>query len=77
LKLSESFDDRARDCYNLEEDIGEKANLAEKLPQKAQSLRTELQASRESVGAKMPRKNRQHDPKRADQWWNRQSRGPP
>jgi uncharacterized sulfatase len=76
LKLIEFFDDDALELYNLEEDIGEKTNLAEKLPQKARSLRAKLRAWRESVGAKMPRKNPEYDPGRAAQWWSRRSKRP-
>ncbi len=75
-KLIEFFDDGALELYDLQEDIGEKSNLAEKLPQKAQSLRAELRAWRESVGAKMPRKNPKYDPQRAGQWWSRRSKKP-
>lgn len=75
-KLIEFFDDGARELYNLEDDLGETADLARKLPQQAQSLRDQLQAWRESVGAKMPRKNPEYDSQRAGQWWNRQSKKP-
>jgi arylsulfatase A-like enzyme len=57
-KLMEFFEDGRLELYNLKDDIGEKANLAAKMPDKAKELRGKLVAWREQVGAKMPTKNK-------------------
>jgi arylsulfatase A len=40
--------------YNLEDDLGEKHNLAERMPEKAAELRNMLHAWRKQMNAKMP-----------------------
>ena len=67
-KLIEFFEDGRLELYNLADDIGEKNNLAAKMPEKARALRRKLTAWRKSVGAAMPVKNPKYDPKRAAQW---------
>ncbi|HET6573148.1 MAG TPA: sulfatase [Fimbriiglobus sp.] len=57
-KLIEFFEDGRQELYNLKNDIGEKTNLAAKLPAKAKELHGKLIAWREQVGAKMPTKNK-------------------
>jgi arylsulfatase A-like enzyme len=56
-KLLEYFEDNHVELYNLKEDIGEKNDLAEKMPQKAEQLRKHLHAWRQSVDAQMPAPN--------------------
>jgi len=75
-KLIEFFDDGALELYDLQEDLGETANLAAKMPQKAEELRAKLAAWRRSVGAAMPSVNPEHDPARAGEWWSRRTKKP-
>jgi uncharacterized sulfatase len=51
-KLIEFFEDGRLELYNLKSDIGEKNNLATKIPQKAAELQQKLAAWRKSVGAR-------------------------
>jgi len=76
LKLLEFFDDGTLEMYNLREDLGEQTNLAEKMPQTAQSLRERLETWRKSVGAEMPAENPDCDPRRAKEWWSRRTKKP-
>ena len=50
-KLIEFFEDHRLELYNLQDDIGERHNLAAEQPQKAAELNRRLQAWRSSVGA--------------------------
>lgn len=64
-KLIEFFEDGHLDLYNLKDDIGEKNNLAGKLPEKAQELHNLLKDWRKSVGARIPTEpNPEYDPGR-------------
>jgi len=54
-KLIEWYDDGSVELYDLEEDIGEKKNLAAKLPETASNLLSKLRAWRKSSDAWMPR----------------------
>ena len=54
-KLLEFFEDNRLELYNLANDLGEKQNLAEKLPEKTRELHAKLVAWRKSTGAAMPR----------------------
>ena len=56
-KLIEFYEDNSLELYNLKDDIGEKNNLAEKMPQKTQQLKEMLHNWRKSVDAKMPAPN--------------------
>jgi len=56
-KLIENYKDNSLQLYNLKEDIGEKNNLAEKMPQKVDTLRAMLHKWRKETDAKMPTKN--------------------
>jgi hypothetical protein len=56
-KLVEFFEDQRIELYSLKDDIGEKQDLAAKLPEKAAELRKRLQDWRASVGAQMPTPN--------------------
>lgn len=70
-KLVEFYEDGRVELYNLEDDIGEKNNLATEMPRKARQLRRELAAWRRSVGAKMPTPNPNYDAARAHEWGRR------
>jgi arylsulfatase A-like enzyme len=54
FKLLEFFEDGRLELYNLKEDLGEKTNLADKLPDKTRELHAKLVAWRKSVEAPMP-----------------------
>lgn len=68
FKLIEFYEDGRLELYNLREDIGERHNLAGKMPDKAKALRAQLARWRESVDAKMPTPNPNYDPQRAHEW---------
>jgi len=76
FKLIEFFDGAPLELYNLKDDIGETANLAEKMPEKARRLQEMLAAWRQKVGARMPQPNPKYDPARAGQWWSRRTNEP-
>lgn len=73
-KLLEFFEDGHLELYNLKNDLGEKANLAETQPDRARRMQKTLAAWRKSIQAKMPTPNPNYDPKKADQL-NRRRRG--
>ena len=54
FKLIEYFEDGRLELYNLKDDLSEKTNLAEKLPEKAKELHQLLIDYRKDVGAQMP-----------------------
>ncbi|MCL5742423.1 MAG: sulfatase [Acidobacteria bacterium] len=56
-KLLEFLEDNHVELYDLAKDIGEKDDLAARMPRKAGELRQRLHAWRESVAAQMPRPN--------------------
>ena len=55
-KLLEYFEDNHIELYNLQNDISEQKNLADKMPEKAEELRKRLEAWRNAVDAQMPAK---------------------
>ena len=62
-KLIHYFEDDKYELYNLENDIGEQNNLAYKLPDKLNELKTKLQAWRQETGASIPTElNPEFDP---------------
>ena len=62
-KLHEYFEDGAIELYDLDADIGEQSNLAEKHPEKAREMHDKLIAWRESTGAPVPTEaNPNYDP---------------
>lgn len=61
FKLHEYFEDGGLELYNLRDDIRERKNLAEKMPEKRAALHATLKAWREKVGAPVPTKNRLFD----------------
>jgi len=66
-KLIEFYEDGRLELYNLREDVAEKRNLVRKFPQKAAELHAMLRRWRQQVGARMPQKNPNYDPAKADQ----------
>ena len=56
-KLIANYINDSIELYNLKNDIGEKNNLAEKLPKKTGELKTKLDKWRNEVDAKMPTPN--------------------
>jgi len=56
-KLIEFYEDMHAELYNLKDDLGEKNDLAKKMPEKAAALRDRLHAWRQAVGAQMPTPN--------------------
>jgi arylsulfatase A-like enzyme len=54
-KLIEFFDDGHLELYNLKDDIGEKNNLAEKMPRKTAELYELLKSWRKSANASVPK----------------------
>jgi arylsulfatase A len=61
-RLVEFYDDHRTELYNVRDDVGERNNLAESLPDLIQSLRDELHAWLRSVDAQMPTANPNYDP---------------
>jgi arylsulfatase A-like enzyme len=57
FKLIEFFEDGRLELYNLRNDIGEMRNLAEAMPEKTAELKALLYRWRDSIEAKIPRKN--------------------
>ena len=57
----ENYEDGSLELYNLKNDLGEKHNLAQTDPDRAQELKAKLDAWRESVGAQMPTPNAKRD----------------
>jgi arylsulfatase A-like enzyme len=56
-KLMEFFEDHRLELYNLRDDIGEKTNLAEKMPDKTKELHARMIAWRAAIKAPMPTPN--------------------
>ncbi len=61
-KLIEFYEDRHVELYNLKSDLGERHDLAEKMPQKAAELTRLLHDWQRAVGAKMPVPNPNYKP---------------
>jgi len=61
-KLIEFFEDMHVELYNLKDDLSEKNDLAEKMPDRTRELRDRLNAWRKSVGAQMPTANPNYKP---------------
>ncbi len=64
-KLIEFHEDERVELYDLEEDPGERRDLAVEQQEQADRLRAQLHAWREEVNAQMPTANPQYDPTRA------------
>lgn len=61
-KLMEFLEDGRLELYNLKDDIGEKKNLAQAMPDKAKEMHARLVTWRKDVNAPMPRKNTPDQP---------------
>jgi arylsulfatase A-like enzyme len=61
-KLIEFYDEDKAELYNLRDDIGERNDLAAKMPDLTKKLRAQLRDWQQSVGAKMPQKNPAYKP---------------
>ena len=57
------FYEGKRELFNLDNDLGEKNNLANKMPEKVESLDIELMKHLKSIGAKIPRLNPEYKAK--------------
>jgi arylsulfatase A-like enzyme len=57
-KLMEFFEDGRLELYNLREDVGETANLANKIPEKTKELHAKMLAWRTDIKAPMPTPNK-------------------
>jgi len=57
FKLMELYEDNHIELYDLTDDIGERNNLARKMPEKAAELHKMLRGWLKAVGARMPRPN--------------------
>jgi arylsulfatase A-like enzyme len=64
-KLIEYYEDGRLELYDLKEDLGEKSDLAAKMPGKAAELREKLHDWLRSVKAQMPTPNPNYDPAKA------------
>jgi len=76
-KLIEYFEDGRLELYNLAADLGEKSDLAAKMPERAAALRKRLADWRQAVHANMPTPNPNHEPRRAHEWGRRKRRPRP
>lgn len=63
-KLIEFYDDKHVELYDLSKDIGERNDLARRMPEKAAAMRRSLEEWRRAVAADMPKPNPDYDPKR-------------
>jgi len=71
-KLIEFYEEGRAELYDLENDVGEKHDLAPQMPEKVESLRKMLHQWLESVDAQMPVPNPDYDPAVAEEiysWW--------
>lgn len=66
-KLIEFYEDSRLELFHLTDDVGERVNLANAMPEKAKALRAKLDRWRKSVDASMPRPNPDFDAVKADQ----------
>jgi arylsulfatase A-like enzyme len=62
FKLLEFYEDGKRELYNLNKDIGEKTDLAAKMPEKVKELQRMLKKWRQAVDAQMPAPNPNYRP---------------
>lgn len=65
-KLIEFFEDGRLELYNLTVDIGEKNEISEKFPEITEDLKNLLKTWRESMDAKIPKKNPHYIPYEKD-----------
>jgi arylsulfatase A-like enzyme len=67
FKLLEFFEDQRIELYNTRDDIGERHDLAARMPEKAKALQARLHAWRQAVGAKMPAPHKERSASAPDQ----------
>ncbi|MDE0110307.1 MAG: sulfatase [Bryobacterales bacterium] len=67
-KLLEFYEGDRRELYDLEADLGEETDLAEKEPRRVEELAKRLDAWRLAVGARLPTPNPHYDSARAHVW---------
>ena len=68
-KLMEFLEDKHLELYNLSNDLGERHNLAEQMPEKAKELHAQLVAWREAIQAPMPTPNEPEGRGQAQEGW--------
>ncbi|HZL88283.1 MAG TPA: sulfatase [Pirellulaceae bacterium] len=66
-RLVEFYEDGKVELYNLADDVGEKTDLAAKMPDKRNELLAKLHQWRTDVGAQMPLENPDYDASRAEE----------
>ncbi|HAH98546.1 MAG TPA: hypothetical protein DCO70_04370 [Verrucomicrobiales bacterium] len=62
-KLIESLEENRAELYNLKDDLGEKENLAMRMPKKTRQLRLLLEQWRNEAQVQMPKHNPDFDGK--------------
>jgi arylsulfatase A-like enzyme len=60
-KIIKWYEDDSVELYNLRDDIGETRNLAVKMPDKARTMRTRLDAWLKELNPEMPKANSEYD----------------
>ena len=73
----EMYEDGSLELYDLTKDIGERTNLAARMPKKTRELHTKLVKWRKSIpGLQMPSPNPAYDPQTAGigYWWQTSDR---
>ena len=63
-KLLEYFEDGRLELYDLQNDLGEQQNLADREPNRVRELRARLARWRQEVGARLPTRNESYRPKK-------------
>ncbi|MBL8825881.1 MAG: hypothetical protein JNM18_02785 [Planctomycetaceae bacterium] len=64
LKLLKFYEDNHVELYDLAKDIGERTDLAAKMPGEARKLRDRLETYLAAIDAQLPTKNPDFDPSR-------------
>lgn len=77
FKLIEHYEDGALELYDLSADVGERMNLAARMPDRAAAMRKKLAAWRKSVNAQENAPNPDFDPAREPRWGQRPNQVPP
>jgi arylsulfatase A-like enzyme len=63
-RLVEFFETGKVELYHLKDDVGEKADLSAREPDRTARLHAKLKAWRQAVGAQLPTPNPDHDPEK-------------
>jgi arylsulfatase A len=72
-KLIEFYETGAAELYNLSNDIAEQHDLATSQPERAETLRAQLNRWRKDVAARLPEPNPDFDPQRAMELGNKEA----